>query len=347
MIGYWRGLTEWERSATLAVRFLADNPRDPQLPQLRLEVARDRLAWAAKPIGKPLTRQELLAEVAARFAAARTELGKIVADFVKQRALQQEAQWDLANSFLTEARAVSAVSPTLARGQFVRAARELRAVAVKYPGHPRIGQIAQMLWGIAQEMESQGYEDEAVLVWNELAISDPMNPLAQQAIDKIAADLSPRPEAALEGGRDLPGVELHPRRQRCGHAGGRLPDRRVAEERETLGRGPARAGDLRRQLPAARPGRPGPGDDRPDPPDQPGLGGRHQGLPPRDRRIQGRPMGARGQVVDRRVQDQSQPVAGSDGRLPRLRGGLPARPQAGRGQPPPRHPQGPCPLPGA
>ena len=23
MIGYWRGLTEWERSATLAVRFLA------------------------------------------------------------------------------------------------------------------------------------------------------------------------------------------------------------------------------------------------------------------------------------------------------------------------------------
>ncbi len=185
-IGYWRELTEWERSATLAVRFLTDNPRDPQLPQLRLEVARDRLAWAAKPIGKSLTRQELLAEVTARFAAARTELNKIVADFVKQRILQQEAQWDLANSFLTEARAISAVSPTLARGQFVRAARELRAVAVKYPGHPRISQIAPMLWGIAQEMENQGYEDESVLVWNELAISDPMNPLAQQAIGKIA-----------------------------------------------------------------------------------------------------------------------------------------------------------------
>ena len=145
MVGYWRGLTEWERSAALAVRFLADNPSDPQLPQLRLEVARDRLAWAAKPIGKALTRQELLAEVATRFTAARADLSKIVADFVKQRALQQEAQWDLANSFLTEARAVSAVSPTLARGQFVRAARELRAVAVKYPGHPQVGQIAPLL----------------------------------------------------------------------------------------------------------------------------------------------------------------------------------------------------------
>ncbi len=168
------------------MRFLGDSPSDPQLPQLRLQVARDRLAWAAKPIGKALTRQELLTEVAARFATARTDLGKIVADFVKQKALQQEAQWDLANSFLTEARAVSAVSPTLARGQFVRAARELRAVAVKYPGHPQIGQIAPLLWNIAQEMERQGYEDESVLVWNELAISDPMNPLAQQAIDKIA-----------------------------------------------------------------------------------------------------------------------------------------------------------------
>ena len=52
MIAYWRGLTEWQRSAALAVRFLGDNPGDPQLPQLRLEVARDRLAWAAKPIGK-------------------------------------------------------------------------------------------------------------------------------------------------------------------------------------------------------------------------------------------------------------------------------------------------------
>ncbi len=121
MIGYWRGLTEWERSADLAVRFLSDSPLDPQLPQLRLEAARDLLAWAAKPIGKSLTRQELLSEVATRFAAARKELGKIIADFVKQRALQQEAQWDLANSFLSEARAVSGISPTLARGQFVRA----------------------------------------------------------------------------------------------------------------------------------------------------------------------------------------------------------------------------------
>ena len=99
MIGYWRGLTEWERSAALAVRFLADNPCDPQLPQLRLEVARDRLACAAKPIGRAGYPARDAGRGGAGFAAARTEFSKIVADFPKQRTLQQEAQWELANSF--------------------------------------------------------------------------------------------------------------------------------------------------------------------------------------------------------------------------------------------------------
>jgi tetratricopeptide (TPR) repeat protein len=186
MVNYWRGMTEWQRSSALADRFLADNPLEPQLPQLRLEVARDRLAWAAKPIARTLVRQEMLAEVAGRFEAARADLAKIVADFPREQALQQEAQWDAANSYLSEARTISAVSPTLARGQFVRAARELRAVAVRYPTHPQIGSIAGVLWGISQEMEGQGYDEEAVLVWNELAIFNPLDPLAQQAIEKIA-----------------------------------------------------------------------------------------------------------------------------------------------------------------
>ena len=186
MIGHWRGLTQWQRAATLALQFLGDNPSDPQLPRLRLEVARDRMAWAAKPIEKKMTRQELLAEVSGRFAAARAALSQLIADFPKERECRQEAQWDIAGSFLTEARVIGGVSPTLARGQFVRAARELRAVAEKYPNHPRIGEIPQMLWNVAEELVGRGYEEEAIVVWNELAIYDPLHPLAQQAALRIA-----------------------------------------------------------------------------------------------------------------------------------------------------------------
>ncbi len=186
MVSHWRGLTQWHRSAALAARFLADNPTDGQLPQLRLEAARDKLAYASKPLEKPLAKQAMVTEVSGRFRAARGELAKIVADFPAEKSLQQDAQWDIANSFLTEARAIAALSPTLARGQFVRATRELQKVADKHPSHPRIGAIPQMLWTISQELEGRGYDEEAILVWNELSIHDPTNPLAQTSALKIA-----------------------------------------------------------------------------------------------------------------------------------------------------------------
>ena len=186
MVAHWRGLTQWQRSAVLGTLFLKDNPTDRQLPQLRLEIARDKLAWASKPLDKPLAKQAMLTEVAGRFGAARAELARIVADFPTERALQQDAQWDMANSFLTEARAIAVLSPTLARGQFIRATRELQKVADKHPTHPRISTIPQTLWNISQELEGRGYDEEAILVWNELMIHDPTSPLAQQAALKIA-----------------------------------------------------------------------------------------------------------------------------------------------------------------
>ncbi|MBN2477177.1 MAG: tetratricopeptide repeat protein [Pirellulales bacterium] len=186
MVSHWRSLNEWERSAALALRFLTDHPTDPELPKLRLEVARDRLAWAAKPIARKASKVEMLSEVSQRFDAARKELERIVADFPNERSAQQDAQWDLASSYLTQARVVAAFSPVLARGQYVRTTRELRRVAETYPDHPKIGTIPQMLWNISTELEGRGYDEEAILVWNELAVHDPMHPLAQQASLKIA-----------------------------------------------------------------------------------------------------------------------------------------------------------------
>ena len=186
MVGHWRGLGQWERSAALALQFLGDNPKDAQLPKLRLEVARDRLTFASQPIERRSNKQEMLAEVSKRFDAARGELTKIVADFPEEPQYRQDAQWDIANSFLSQARVVAAFSPTMARGQYVRTTRELRQVAKDYPNHPKIGTIPQMLWSISIELEGRGYYDEAILAWNELSIHDPMNPLAQQAAMKIA-----------------------------------------------------------------------------------------------------------------------------------------------------------------
>jgi len=206
MVGHWRTLTRWERAVALAERYLADNPRDPELPKLRLEVARDRLAWAAQPLPGRADKHERLDAVSERFEAARAELAQIVADFDDQRQYQQQAQWDIANSFLKQARVVAAFSSVLARGQFVRTAEELIRLAKKYPDHPQIGTIPGMLWTVGGELENRGFHEEAILVWNRLVLYDPMHSLSEQASLKIAQtyhqDLE-RPLKAAEAYQEL------------------------------------------------------------------------------------------------------------------------------------------------
>ena len=70
VIQYWRGIGQWDRAAALGVHFLKDNPTDGQLPQLRLAIARDQLAWAGQPDTRPsISSQAMLVEVSNRFDA--------------------------------------------------------------------------------------------------------------------------------------------------------------------------------------------------------------------------------------------------------------------------------------
>ncbi len=186
MAGHWRGSSQWLKAAQLIALYISDNPADEQLPQLRMEIARDRLSWAAKPLDRKATRQELLAETASRFAATREEFAKIITDFPKEQGVVEDAQWSIATSYLSQARVIDSVSPTLARGQYVRTAKELAQVAEKYPAHPRIGSIGQMLWDIANELSARGYDEEAIAVWQELLGYDPLLPQAQESAMRIA-----------------------------------------------------------------------------------------------------------------------------------------------------------------
>lgn len=206
MVAHWRSLGSWQRSTELAARYLKDNPTDPDLAKLRLSLARDRLSWAAFRLPLKEAKQDLLAGIAKRFAAAREDFASIAADLRDDRASLQEAQWELANSHLLEARVIKQLSPTLARGQYVRAVRELRLLAERNPQHPKLGQITALLWKVSEELASQGFDDEAIAVWTELRIHDPMNDLARQSGRRIAEtyrDKLRRPLKAAEAFQEL------------------------------------------------------------------------------------------------------------------------------------------------
>lgn len=200
MISHWRSLAQWQRAAALAQRFLSDNPTDPRLAEIRLSIARDHLAYAAKPLPQPQTRQSLLAEVQSRFERARQELARITVDFADDADLRRQAQWDIATSHLTQARTIAAVSPTLARGQFVRAARELQRIGREFSDHPNVAQVPSILWTIAAELQQRGYPEEAIIVWNDLINFNPVDTHARQAGPQVAATYQQlnRPLKAVE-----------------------------------------------------------------------------------------------------------------------------------------------------
>ncbi|MDA0282214.1 MAG: tetratricopeptide repeat protein, partial [Planctomycetota bacterium] len=187
VVNHWREIAQWDRAAELARKFLTDNPTDINLPKIRQDIARDWLAWASLGVRNPeLDREELLSEISSRFTTARDELEAIIVAFPDETAVLQQAQWDIAMSFLTQARVVSTSSPTLARGQFVRASTELLRVSALFHDHPQIGTIPDLLWGISNELAGRSYHDEAITVWNELQIHYPTHTLADQSALRIA-----------------------------------------------------------------------------------------------------------------------------------------------------------------
>ncbi len=186
MTNHWRQIAQWQRAAELTEKFLADNPADTHLPQLRLGIAMDYLAWAQQPVDGEMARHDMLAEVAKRFADARQRLGAVVETFAEEKAIVHQAQWQIAQSFLNQANAVEAFSPALARGQYVRASRELQAIATEYHDHPNIASVPSMVWNIASQLAGRGHYKDAITVWDQLRIHYPTHPLAQQAAMNVA-----------------------------------------------------------------------------------------------------------------------------------------------------------------
>ncbi|MEO2017641.1 MAG: tetratricopeptide repeat protein, partial [Fuerstiella sp.] len=187
IVNHWRAIAQWDRAAELARKFLTDNPTNLNLPKIRQEIARDWLAWASLGIRDPqLDREQLLTEISRRFDTAREELQAIIVGFPDETAVRHQAQWDIATSFLTQARVVTNSSPTLARGQFVRAGMELLRVAELFHDHPKIGTIPDMLWAISTELATRSYHDEAITIWNELQIHYPTHKIADESALRIA-----------------------------------------------------------------------------------------------------------------------------------------------------------------
>ena len=79
IVNHWQSIKQWQRMQPRWSNAISPTIRPTsKLPRLRLEVARDYLAWAAGAVEPNQSKQELLDEVNQRFALAR---GRAVRDY--------------------------------------------------------------------------------------------------------------------------------------------------------------------------------------------------------------------------------------------------------------------------
>ncbi len=199
---HWRNLARWHQAADVLARFLHDNPRDPQLPELRLLRARDLQIWASLGAQARGSLEDQVEAIRSRYQETREALTAIIADFPGRQAVRQQAQWSLATSHLEQAHVIAAAKPDLARGQFLHAAQGLLAVAGAYPEHPNIGQVPQMLANIGQELRNREGHQEAIDVWTQLSVRFPTLELADHAALWVA-------ETHQQRGRPLSAAEAY------------------------------------------------------------------------------------------------------------------------------------------
>ena len=207
MAAHWRGLSQWQRAASLMTQFLADNPTDPQLPQLRLEIARDRLSYAAKPLRKtdhPAGNARRSGKAVRRGprgtrpTADRFPQGKGIA---AERPVGYRDELFDASPGDRRGQPHAGARAVRPHGQGVAAGR--REISPIIRG---LGEIPQILWNIGQELDARGYNEEAIDVWNELVRFDPLNNLAGESLMRIAQTYQmklKRPLRAAEAYQEL------------------------------------------------------------------------------------------------------------------------------------------------
>lgn len=188
MASHWRTVGQPDRSAAVLALVLRDLPLHTAAPELAVQRARDLLSHAALSDDQPdQSRREAVEALQARFAVARAALQEAATAYADVGRIRSEALQLLAESYRQQARSTTRHSPTQARGMFVRAAREARALYQQMREPEQRERLATMQWNIAEELVLNNHFEEAITVFGELALIGPENPWAQPSIARIAA----------------------------------------------------------------------------------------------------------------------------------------------------------------
>ena len=186
MFSFFEGQLRTDRTVALVKRFLTDRPTDPQKVQLAFRALQDQLAWAAQRQRTDRVNKKWLDARHDLFEAARKDISQFVKDFADKSDWVGQARLLAVDSFEREAQLAAAVSPVRSAGLLVNSVDALLALYRTDPAHPAVSNFPQRMWNVADRLRALRQEDLGVYVLSQIPIYFPTNPLAQQAVLRIA-----------------------------------------------------------------------------------------------------------------------------------------------------------------
>ena len=201
LFGFFEGQSRPDRAAGMIEKFLADQPTDPHRLALSFRFLRDRLAWAGH-VG-PTDRIDLawIDQRHQRFEQVRAKLSAMLKDFAEHKDWVRNGRMLAVESYQLEAERAASVSAVRSAGLLAQAAQELLAISRQTPVDPGVAGIPQRLWEISTRLEGLRQDEQAVHILGEIPIRFPTDPLAVQAVLRIAelyADRLSSPLRAVE-----------------------------------------------------------------------------------------------------------------------------------------------------
>ena len=186
MIGFLEGQLRHSRAIVMIRKYLTDRANDPERIALAYRAVNDQLSYAAHKRPTDRVNQAWVDEHHERFEKARADIDAFIKQHADKKDWVNKARLLAFESYQSEARLVTAVSPVRAGGLLVQGAEQLLILLNSVPDHPDAANFPQRLWSIADQLGRLNQREQAIYILSRVNTSFPTHTLASQSVLRIA-----------------------------------------------------------------------------------------------------------------------------------------------------------------
>lgn len=186
LFGFFEGQMRFDQAIARIGQYLEDRPDDPARVALAYQAINDQLSQAGRRQSSDRITLAWLDQRHKLFDEAREAIKEFIAEFKEQKDWIHRARLLIASSFEQEADLASRASVVRSGGLLVRSGEVLLALPEIAPDHAEVANVPRRIWGLADRLRGLQQPSQAIYLLSQIPIQFPTDPLASQAVLRIA-----------------------------------------------------------------------------------------------------------------------------------------------------------------